>query len=73
MISIVRETEKIVNQLHRAFVGEAWHGPAVLEILKGVSAEQALARPLDGGHSIWELALHIEAWVRACALEHGRQ
>ena len=62
----MRETERIVDQLNRAFVGEAWHGPAVLEILKGVTAEQATAHSLDGGHSIWELALHIEAWVRAC-------
>src|SRR5947207_15275724 len=63
---IMRETERIVDQLNRAFVGEAWHGPAVLEVLKGVTAEQATARPFAGGHSIWELALHIEAWVRAC-------
>ncbi|MEP6818280.1 MAG: DinB family protein [bacterium] len=61
----MRETERIVGQLNRAFVGEAWHGPAVLELLKGVTAEQATARPIAGGHSIWELALHIEAWVRA--------
>ena len=62
----MRETERIVDQLNRSFVGEAWHGPAVLELLKGVTAEQAKARPFAGGHSIWELALHIEAWVRAC-------
>ena len=60
------ETERIVDQLKRGFLGEAWHGPAVMEILEGVTAEQATARPFDGGHSIWELALHIEAWVRAC-------
>ena len=64
----MRETERIVDQLNRAFLGQAWHGPAVLEILNGVTAEQALARPLDGGHSIWELALHIEAWQRGCLL-----
>ena len=61
----MREIERIGDQLNRAFVGEAWHGPAVLELLKGVTAEQATARPFAGGHSIWELALHIEAWVRA--------
>jgi hypothetical protein len=63
----MRETERITDQLNRAFVGEAWHGPAVLEILDGVTAEQAAAHSLDGGHSIWELALHIEAWLRAGA------
>jgi len=60
------ETERIVEQLKRAFVGNAWHGPAVMEILEGVTAEQAMARPFEGAHSIWELALHIEAWTRAC-------
>lgn len=59
------ETERIVDQLKRAFVGDAWHGPAVMEILEGVTAEQAAAHPIDDAHSIWELALHIEAWTRA--------
>jgi hypothetical protein len=62
----MRETERIADQLNRAFVGNAWHGPAVMEILEGVTAEQAKARPFEAAHSIWELALHIEAWTRAC-------
>ncbi|MEP6570209.1 MAG: DinB family protein [Acidobacteriota bacterium] len=37
-----------------------------MEILEGVTSEQAAARPIEGGHNIWELALHIEAWLRAC-------
>ncbi|HEV7743521.1 MAG TPA: DinB family protein [Pyrinomonadaceae bacterium] len=60
------ETERIADQLNRAFVGNAWHGPAVMEILEGVTAEEAGARPFASAHSIWELALHIEAWTRAC-------
>jgi len=59
------EIERIIDQLNRAFVGEAWHGPAVIEILEGITAQQAAAHPLTGGHSIWELALHITAWTRA--------
>jgi uncharacterized damage-inducible protein DinB len=59
------EIERIIDQLNRAFVGEAWHGPAVSEILEGVTAQQAVAYPLAGGHSIWELALHLDAWMRA--------
>jgi uncharacterized damage-inducible protein DinB len=61
----MREIERIVDQLNRAFIGEAWHGPAVIEILEGITAPQAAAHPLVGGHSIWELALHITAWTRA--------
>lgn len=59
------ELERITDQLKRAFLGEAWHGPAVEEILKDVTAQQAAARPVDGAHSIWDLALHIGAWQRA--------
>ena len=59
------EVERIVDQLNRAFEGEAWHGPAVVEILEGITAQQAAARPLNGAHSIWEITLHIAAWERA--------
>jgi uncharacterized damage-inducible protein DinB len=62
---IMTEIERIIDQLNRAFVGEAWHGPAVIEILEGITAQQAAAHPLAGGHSIWELTLHITAWTRA--------
>ena len=61
------ERERISDQFYRAFEGEAWHGPAVLTLLEGVTAEQAAAHPVAGAHSIWELVLHIEAWERACS------
>jgi uncharacterized damage-inducible protein DinB len=60
------ETARIRNQFERAFNGEAWHGPSVLALLDGVTAEQAAARPIPGAHSIWELTLHIAAWEDAC-------
>ena len=56
------EVERITDQLRRAFEGEAWHRPSVREVLDGVSAEKAAARPIAGAHSIWEIALHIAAW-----------
>ena len=60
------EVDRIQDQFLRAFDGEAWHGPAVLALLNGVTALQAAARPIPGAHSIWELTMHIEAWERAC-------
>jgi len=60
------EVERISDQFRRAFDGEAWHGPSVLKILEGVTAQQAAAHPIPGAHSIWELTLHIAAWERAC-------
>ena len=56
------EIERILDQLKRAFEGNAWHGSSVQEVLTGVSAEQAHARPLANAHSIWELVRHIAVW-----------
>jgi uncharacterized damage-inducible protein DinB len=56
------EIERILDQLRRAYEGEAWHGPSVREALAGVTADQAHARPLKNAHSIWELAQHIAVW-----------
>src|SRR5205814_9964412 len=53
------ELERLEEQLERVLEGEAWHGPSVLEVLEGVSAEQAAAHPIAGAHSIWELVLHL--------------
>ncbi len=59
------EIEFVVEQLKCAFDGEPWHGPALMEILDGVDAKTASARPISGAHSIWELVLHIAAWEQA--------
>ena len=56
------EAARVADQLLRAFDGEAWHGDSLFEILKGVTAAQAAARPIAGAHTIWELVLHIAAW-----------
>jgi uncharacterized damage-inducible protein DinB len=56
------ETARIADQLRRAFGGEAWHGDSLFEILDGITAAQAAARPIKNAHSIWELVLHIAAW-----------
>jgi uncharacterized damage-inducible protein DinB len=55
----------IADQLRRAFYGEAWHGPAVIELLADVDASIAAVKPLGNAHSIWELVLHIAAWDNA--------
>ncbi len=46
------------------YEGPAWHGPALKEILSDVDEERARARPLQTGHTIWELVLHAAAWMR---------
>ena len=57
------EVARIADQLRRSFEGGAWHGPALMEVLEGVTARQAAARPIAGAHTIWELVLHLEAWT----------
>jgi hypothetical protein len=59
------EIQRMTDQLDRACKGGAWHGPAVFELLQDVTAEQASARPVADAHTIWEIALHIGAWLRA--------
>src|SRR5262245_35511265 len=59
----MKEAERIADQLKRAFYGDAWSGPAVMEAVSGVSAETAAKRPMPDTHSIWELVNHIAAWV----------
>jgi len=61
-ISPNSESFLIAGQLRRAFEGDAWHGPALLELLQDVNTATAAARPLPNIHSIWELVLHIAAW-----------
>src|SRR6266545_4675853 len=56
------ETHRINSQLKRAQEGQAWHGPSLRELLAGVTAEQAAAKPVPNAHSIWELVNHIIAW-----------
>ena len=59
------ETDRIRDQMRRAYQGEAWHGPALTELLSKVTATRAAARPLAGAHSIWEITLHVAAWKDA--------
>jgi uncharacterized damage-inducible protein DinB len=58
---------RLANHIERTATGPMWHGPALLEVLKGVACDQALARPLPDAHTIWELVLHITAWCDIAA------
>ena len=61
------ESNRIADQLRRAFKGTAWHGPALLELLEDVDAATAAAKPLAEVHSIWELVLHVAVWDDAAS------
>ena len=59
------EIDHLLDQFTRAYEGNAWHGPALREILEGVTPAQAAARPITDAHTIWEIVLHIVAWENA--------
>lgn len=56
------EIHRIVDQLEREHAGEPWHGTPLRAILEDVDHAAAVAHPVPGAHSIWELVLHITAW-----------
>ena len=58
------EISRLHEQLQAVFERGAWHGPALLENIEGVTAEQAARHPIPGAHSIWEIVLHVAATYR---------
>jgi len=62
MLGPMTESERIADQLRRTFNGDAWHGPALLPLLDGLTAGQAAFRPAPGVHNIRELVHHIATW-----------
>jgi uncharacterized damage-inducible protein DinB len=59
------ELTRIADQFDRAFDGDAWHGDPLMKILDGITAEQAVSRPVTNAHSIWEIVHHLLAWKSA--------
>ena len=55
--------ESILRQYRATHDGDPWYGSSCVKLLRGVSAARALQHPVDGGHSIWELVLHMIAWT----------
>jgi uncharacterized damage-inducible protein DinB len=56
------ERKRTLELLDRAYRAQAWHGPALLETLAGVSAAMAARRVVKGAHTIWELVDHLGSW-----------
>ena len=45
---------------------DAWHGPSLRKLLRGVGVDQATRKPIPAAHSIWEVVLHVTAWDEIC-------
>lgn len=59
----MRAIERILDQLNAAYGGDAWHGPALRQLLEDVTEEEARAKPVADAHSIFELVAHARAWM----------
>jgi uncharacterized damage-inducible protein DinB len=72
-LDVTADTEitRIVDQLQREYDGDPWHGSPMMAILDGVDAARAAQTPIAGGHSIWQLVLHVTGWKREVARRVG--
>lgn len=73
-MSAVVEVENRVENVRRSFDGDAWHGPALADVLAGLNFQDAWYRPAPDVHTIAELVLHVAAWSGEVArrLEGGQ-
>jgi len=58
------EIKRIVQQFTASMEGNAWHGPAVFELLNDINDEEASQRALRDAHNIYEIAAHIIIWQK---------
>ena len=56
---------ELITLLEEAFHRRAWHGTNLLGSVRGVTPDEAAARPAPGRHNIWELIVHTAYWKYA--------
>jgi len=63
--------QRVADAIERSVSGPMWHGPAIMDLIADVHAEDALAHPIAGAHSIWELVLHVAVWAEVALARLG--
>lgn len=53
----------LVDELQKAYNGDAWHGGNTLSLLETANAEKVFTHPIPNAHSIAELVLHLTTWT----------
>ncbi|AMV23717.1 DinB superfamily protein [Gemmata sp. SH-PL17] len=61
------ERARVDDELRRAYDGDCWHGPPLLEVLQGITAQTAAVQHPQLAHSIWALVNHLAAWIEVAA------
>lgn len=57
------EVKFLRDQIETTFKGDSWHGPNLVNTLKDIDHKQALKRPIQDRHTIWELTDHTSFWM----------
>lgn len=57
--------QQLLDILDRAYDRRSWHGTNLRGAIRGLTADQAAARPAPGRHNIWELVVHAAYWKYA--------
>jgi hypothetical protein len=66
------EIECIVDLLQTGYYSSPWHGPSLAGNLDGLTAAQAVQKPIPNGHRMGDLVQHITAWANV-AIEDLRR
>lgn len=61
----------LARLLQKGHSSDPWHGPATEDLLARISPDMAAARPIEDGHSIWEIVLHMAGWQSEVARRLG--
>jgi uncharacterized damage-inducible protein DinB len=61
----------LAQSIRNTVTGPMWHGPALNEVLAGLTYAAANTRPIHGAHSIWEIVNHISSWADICRARLG--
>jgi uncharacterized damage-inducible protein DinB len=59
----MRETRRIAQLSESVLQGHPWHASSVAGVLRGITASEAMARPLRRCHTIFEIVLHLTSWA----------
>ena len=70
----MQEVKFLRDQIETTFKGDSWHGPNLVNTLKDIDYKQAMKRPVEGRHTIWELTDHTSFWMEEvwkCVKDHA--
>lgn len=57
------ETARLQELMRQTYSGNCFHGDSIAQIFNGVDVAAATWRPDEKTHSIWQIVLHMTAWL----------